>query len=141
MENFKNVLKHKYADFSGRASRKEYWMFVLFSLIFSIAFSILDGILGFKLAKEPDMGALNLVFNLAILIPSIAILVRRLHDTNRSPWWLFILLVPFVGVIVILVFLIQDSTPIVNKYGPNPNETTPPTPPAPDLTIPTSSAQ
>ncbi|NIF19295.1 DUF805 domain-containing protein [Pantoea sp. Cy-639] len=99
------VLK-KYAVFKGRARRKEYWMFVLINLLITIAIGYIDNILG----TTPLLG---LVYNLAILLPSIAVAVRRLHDNNHRGWWL---LVPIVG----LVFLIQDGTPGNNRFGPSP---------------------
>jgi uncharacterized membrane protein YhaH (DUF805 family) len=114
MNYYTSVLK-KYAVFSGRASRKEFWMFVLFSAIITIILGILDGVLNLK-------GILGLVYGLAVLIPSLAVMVRRLHDTNRSGGWVFINLIPLIGAIIVLVFVVSDSTPGDNKYGPNPKE-------------------
>ncbi len=128
MDYFLNAIKHKYATFSGRARRKEYWMFFLFYVIFNIILSILDGVLGLKGHGQYNVGVLNSIYGLVLLIPSLAIAVRRLHDTDRSGWWLLIILVPIVGAIVFIVFLCLDSTPGSNKYGPNPKENTPPTP-------------
>ena len=85
------VLK-KYAVFTGRAGRKEYWMFVLFNLIIMIVLAIIEGLAG-------SPGVIGGLYGLAVLLPSIAVSVRRLHDTNRSGWWVFISLVPVVGVI------------------------------------------
>ena len=110
MEYFIGALK-KYADFSGRATRKEFWMFILFYIIFAVVVSILEGILGTVF--------LSLIFSLALLIPSISIAARRLHDTSRTGWWQLIGLVPLIGFIVMLVFLVQDSHD-GNEYGPNP---------------------
>lgn len=112
-----SVLK-KYAVFSGRAQRKEYWMFTLFSLIISIVLSLLDGILGFS--SEGGYGLLNSLYMLAILLPSFGVAIRRLHDTNRSGWWLLIVLIPLIGAIVLLVFFVQDSQPGENRFGSNP---------------------
>jgi len=111
------VLK-KYAVFSGRARRKEYWMFVLFNVIFAIIASILDSVL-FGTAIE-GLGPLYLIYGLAVLIPSWAVSVRRLHDVGKSGWFLFILLVPIVGAIWILILDCTDSQPGENQYGPNP---------------------
>lgn len=86
----------KYADFSGRASRSEYWWFVLFILLVSMAASVIS----------PKLSAL---FSLATLLPSIAAATRRLHDTNRTGWWQLLVLVPLVGFIVLLVFLAQEG--------------------------------
>jgi uncharacterized membrane protein YhaH (DUF805 family) len=111
------VLKN-YAVFSGRARRKEYWMFVLFNFIFYVALTIIDVITG--MYSDIGLGVLSGIYSLALFIPALAVAVRRLHDTNRSGWWLFIALVPFVGAIILLVFLATDSQPGENQYGPNP---------------------
>ena len=116
-----DVLK-KYAVFSGRARRKEYWFFVLFNIIISIILAVIDGVTG-TLDPESGMGLLGLVYTLAILIPALAVSVRRLHDTGRSGWWLLLLLIPLIGTIVILIFMVQDSKPEENQYGPNPKTT------------------
>ena len=118
MNWFLAVLK-KYAVFSGRAQRAEYWYFVLFYLLISIALAVIDGITG-SFDAEAGMGLLGGIFVLAMLIPSLAVSVRRLHDTDRSGWWLLITLVPIVGAIVLLIFTVQDSTPGQNRFGPNP---------------------
>ena len=112
------VLK-KYAVFSGRARRKEYWFFVLFNIIVSIILAVIDGVTG-TLDSESGMGLLGLIYTLAILMPALAVSVRRLHDTGRSGWWLLILLIPLIGTIVILIFMVQDSKPEENQYGPSP---------------------
>jgi uncharacterized membrane protein YhaH (DUF805 family) len=106
------VLK-KYATFSGRARRTEYWMFLLFSLIASMVLAFADGILG-------TGGVLGAVYSLAVLLPTIGVSVRRLHDTGRSGWWLLVGLVPLVGPIVLVVFAVQDGNPGANAYGPSP---------------------
>lgn len=103
----------KFAEFSGRARRTEYWMFVLFNFLASFAVGIVDGIVGAN-------GALVGLYNLAVLIPSLAVGVRRLHDTGRSGWWMLISVIPVIGWIVLLVFLCQDSQPGDNGYGANP---------------------
>ncbi|KOG28562.1 DUF805 domain-containing protein [Streptomyces resistomycificus] len=113
MSWFIEALK-KYAVFSGRARRKEYWMYTLFVSIIYIVLAIVSAA-----AKQP---LIAVVFYLAILLPSLAVTVRRLHDTNRTGWWVLIGLVPLVGAIVMLVFLCSDSEPGANKYGPNPKE-------------------
>jgi uncharacterized membrane protein YhaH (DUF805 family) len=120
MNWYLDVLK-KYAVFSGRARRKEYWMFFLFNLIVSIVLTIIDGVIG-TLSAEAGVGLLSGLYTLAILVPAIAVTLRRLHDTSRSGWWILIALVPLVGGIVLLVFMLLDSTPGDNQYGPNPKE-------------------
>jgi uncharacterized membrane protein YhaH (DUF805 family) len=107
-----DVLK-KYAVFSGRARRQEYWMFTLFSVIISIVLSIIDNVAG----TSPILGA---IYSLVVLLPSLGVAVRRLHDTDRSGWWLLIGLVPLVGGIILLVFLASDGKPHENSHGPNP---------------------
>ncbi len=122
MNWYLEVLK-KYAVFSGRARRKEYWYFVLFNIIISIVLAVIDGVTG-SFSAEAGMGLLGGIYTLAVLIPGIAVSVRRLHDTERSGWWLLIALVPLIGVIVLLVFMVQDSKLGQNQYGANPKEAT-----------------
>ena len=118
MNWFLTALK-KYATFSGRAQRAEYWYFVLFYILIFIGLSFIDNITG-SFSAEAGMGLLGGILTLALLIPSIAVGVRRLHDTGRSGWWLLIVLVPLVGAIILLVFTVQDSEPGENAYGHNP---------------------
>jgi uncharacterized membrane protein YhaH (DUF805 family) len=120
MNWYLEVLK-KYAVFSGRARRKEYWYFVLFNFIISIILSILDLVLG-TFSPEVGMGILGGLYFLGVLIPSFAVTVRRLHDRDRSGWWVLIGLIPLLGLIVLLVFMLQNSTPGQNQYGANPKE-------------------
>lgn len=118
MNWYVQVLK-KYAVFSGRARRSEYWYFVLFNIIISVILAVI----GMAISGQDQFGGANLLYllySLAVLIPSLAVLVRRLHDTSRSGWWVFIGLIPLIGAIVLLVFLVQDSTPGANEYGENP---------------------
>ena len=115
MNYYITVLK-KYAVFSGRAQRAEYWYFLLFNIIFSIVISIVSTVIG------DSTNILGLLYGLAVLIPGIAVMVRRLHDTNRSGWWLLIYLVPLIGLIVIIVFMVLDSHSGENRYGVNPKE-------------------
>jgi uncharacterized membrane protein YhaH (DUF805 family) len=119
MNWYLEVIK-KYADFSGRARRKEYWYFVLFNVIISIVLAVMDGALG--LANSEGLGPLRGIYTLAILIPSIAVGVRRLHDTGRSGWYLLLGLIPCVGGIILLVFAVEDSQYGNNEYGPSPKE-------------------
>ena len=109
----------KYAVFNGRARRKEYWYFLLFNIIISIVLAVIDAVIG-TFSTEVGIGLLGGIFGLALLIPSIAVGVRRLHDTDRSGWWWLLYLIPLIGGIVLLVFLVQDSTPGENRYGSNP---------------------
>lgn len=108
----------KYAVFSGRSRRKEYWFFVLWYTIIIIGLGILDSILGTQTAK--GIGLLGTLYGLALLIPSLAVTVRRLHDTGRTGWWILIGLIPILGWIVLLVFMFLDSQPGSNEHGPSP---------------------
>ena len=132
MNWYLEVLK-KYAVFSGRSRRKEYWYFALFYLLIFIALGVVDSVVGFFsieagigiLGREVLVAPLVLVgaiFALLMFIPSLAVGVRRLHDTDRSGWWLLIALIPLGGAIVLLVFLVQDSEPGENQYGSNPKQ-------------------
>lgn len=111
------VLK-KYAVFSGRATRSEYWYFALFNIIVSVVLALVDSLIG--TGGSESLGILSGLYSLAVLLPSLGVAIRRLHDTDRTGWWLLIGLVPLIGIIVLLVFFIQDSQPGDNKYGPNP---------------------
>ena len=114
----------RYADFSGRSRRKEYWMFFLFVMIVYAVILIAGG--GFGSLEEPGAlfsgltGILFLLFVLVSFIPSIAVQVRRLHDQNRTGWWILIGFVPLVGGLILLVFMLLDGTPGENDYGPDP---------------------
>lgn len=112
MNWYVEVLK-KYAEFNGRAHRTEYWMFVLFNIIISFAISVVESFVG-------SPGVLGALYGLAVLVPSIAVGVRRLHDTDRSGLWLLAGFIPVVGFILLLIFMVQDSQPGPNQYGPNP---------------------
>lgn len=123
MNYYLDVLR-KYFVFEGRARRKEYWMFVLFSILISIVLSIVERVTGLYSA-ENGVGFLSSIYSLAILIPSITVGVRRLHDTGKSGWWILIGLIPFIGSIVLIVFFVMDSDPGQNEYGPNPKLVSP----------------
>ncbi|MEO8487402.1 MAG: DUF805 domain-containing protein [Betaproteobacteria bacterium] len=118
MDWFLGPLK-KYATFEGRARRREYWFFVLAVVLISIVLTIVDTVIG-TYNSASGYGILSGIFALAMLVPSLAVGARRLHDTGRSGWWLLIGLVPLVGAIVLIVFFVLDSHPGTNAYGPNP---------------------
>jgi uncharacterized membrane protein YhaH (DUF805 family) len=109
---------NKYADFSGRARRSEYWFFALFNVLVSIVASIIDAIIG---TRSGSFGLVEAIAGLALLVPGLAAGARRLHDTSRSGWWLLIGLIPIIGAIVLIVFFVQDSHPD-NQYGPSPKQ-------------------
>ncbi|HPH52880.1 MAG TPA: DUF805 domain-containing protein [Bacteroidales bacterium] len=113
----------QYADFGGRARRTEFWMFVLFNIIFSVIASLIDRAIGFKIGAI-QMGIIGLIYSLAVLIPALAVSVRRLHDIGKSGWMILINLIPFIGWIWFIVLMVKDSQPGENQYGPNPKEVT-----------------
>lgn len=104
----------KYAVFTGRARRKEYWYFALFNFIISFTLGFIEGFVG------SDQSVLGLIYAFAVLLPAIGVAIRRLHDTGRSGWWFLIVLFPIIGGFVLLYFLILDSDAGDNQYGPNP---------------------
>jgi uncharacterized membrane protein YhaH (DUF805 family) len=106
----------EYANFEGRASREEYWMYTLFSFIFLFVSAIFDFIL------FEDFGFFTFMFSFGTLIPSIAVAARRLHDTNKSAWLLFVAVVPLFGAILLLIYFVQAGDKSENKYGPAPSE-------------------
>ena len=106
------VLK-KYAVFDGRAHRTEFWLFFLFSFIISFFLGVIVGLVG-------SLWFITTLYALAVLIPGLAVSARRLHDTNRSGWWILTGLVPILGWIALLIFYVEDSRPGANQYGPNP---------------------
>src|SRR5215203_4637165 len=113
----------KYAVFSGRSRRMEYWYFVLFNIIVAVVLSLIDRLIG-TFSAASNIGLLSGIYALAVLIPTLAVTVRRLHDIDRTGWWILIGLVPLIGGIVLLVFALLDSTPGSNQYGPNPKGAT-----------------
>lgn len=121
MEWYLTVLR-KYAVFEGRARRKELWMFVLINIIISLVLGIVDGAAGLT-TDNGSIGLLSGLYGLAVLIPSLAVGARRLHDTGRSAWWLFIALIPVIGAIVLIVFYAIEGESGDNAYGPDPKAT------------------
>ena len=109
----------KYAVFDGRARRMEYWMFVLINCLIVVVLSVVDTVVGlFSLGNS--VGALTGLYWLVVLVPSVAVTVRRLHDTDRSGWWALLALLPLLGTIVLFVFCVLDGTPGANRFGENP---------------------
>ena len=117
LNSFLRVIR-KYKIFTGRSDRREFWMFMLCNLIIGIILGILSSI--------PIIGVIftivAVLYSLGILVPSIAVSIRRLHDTNRSGYFLLIAFVPFVGFLVVLALCAMEGTPDENQYGPNPKE-------------------
>ena len=118
MNWYLEVLK-KYAVFSGRARRKEYWFFVLFNAIFAIAAMILDNILGLAI-EDAGYGPFYILYALATIVPGVAVSVRRLHDIGKSGWYILLAIIPCVGAIILLIFDLTPGDPGDNEYGPDP---------------------
>ena len=113
----------KYADFSGRSRRMEFWMFTLVSSLISIALIFIDFILMDTFGFE--VGVLNAIYSLATIIPTLAVTVRRFHDIDRSGLSILFLLIPLIGGIIFLVMMLQEGSHGRNQYGPNPKEKSP----------------
>ncbi|QMU78815.1 DUF805 domain-containing protein [Streptacidiphilus sp. PB12-B1b] len=116
MNWYLDVLKN-YVGFSGRARRTEFWMFALINFIVAVVLGIIGAVIGTSVIGD--------IYALAVLLPSLAVAIRRLHDTGRSGWWLLIAIIPIIGWIILIVFDVSDSTPGENQYGPNPKELQP----------------
>lgn len=110
-ESIRTVLS-KYATFTGRAGRPEYWWWVLAVLLAAVVASLID-----RMIFGPDTAILGGLLSLAIIVPNIAVGVRRLHDTDRSGWWLALTLIPIIGLLVLIWFMIQPGTPGANRFG------------------------
>lgn len=121
MDNYLKVIQN-YAGFSGRAGRKEYWMFVLFNVIIMLALAVVFGAISAMLKME--LSWIASLYSLAVMCPSIAVGVRRLHDQDKSGWWILTGLIPFVGGIIVLVLMCLEGSPGDNKFGPSPKAIT-----------------
>ncbi|GAA4890624.1 DUF805 domain-containing protein [Actinomycetospora straminea] len=127
MQWYLKVLK-QYADFNGRARRTEFWMFVLFNILAAIVLSIIDVLIGTASFSSTGTGfamsggLLTTIYQLAVLIPSLAVGARRLHDTGRSGWWQLLALIPIVGAIILIVWWATDGQPGANEHGMNPKQ-------------------
>ena len=111
----------KYADFTGRARRSEYWYFALFTMLISMVLGLLAGIAGDGVLSKIITGISGLV-SLGLFVPGLAVCWRRLHDIGKSGAFYFLGLIPLVGAIILIVWFCQDSQPGTNQYGPNPKE-------------------
>lgn len=114
MNSYINVWKN-FANFSGRTRRREYWEFVLVNIVVSIALVVLEMI-------TPGLGIISTLYSWALFIPAVALLVRRLHDINKSANWISIVLVPFIGIVVLIIFALTEGTQGENQYGDDPKE-------------------
>lgn len=118
MNWYLEVLK-KYVVFSGRARRKEYWIFGLINLIAFIVLLLIDILIG-TFDYESEHGILSSIYVLITFLPNLAVSIRRLHDIGKSGWWVMIFLIPIIGQIVLLIFMCTDSQVGDNQFGPNP---------------------
>lgn len=136
MHWFLDPILHHYADFNGRTPRKAYWMFTLLNVVFFFGFAMLMGAMSGMLPGS-DLGTffimigLLMLIGLALLVPIIAIHVRRLHDLGYSGWWYLISFIPYLGGFALLILMCLPSQEGSNKYGPHPYATAEPLPPAP----------
>jgi len=128
MKSYLSVLRN-YAGFNGRARRREFWMFALLNALFSSLFITLDSFLGTSYSIPTAFegvfikyGYLQIAYGLLVLIPTLAVTVRRIHDIGKSGWMIFVFLIPIVGWIWMIILCVQDSQPGPNQYGPNPKE-------------------
>jgi uncharacterized membrane protein YhaH (DUF805 family) len=125
LDSVKSVLMNNFANFNGRASRSEYWWFVLFGYLAGFCFGFVDGVILVVMDVPMDsllwaFSPMATLFQLAIMIPALAVAVRRLHDLGKSGWWFFILLIPCVGIILYIVWMASEGEPHDNAYGPVP---------------------
>lgn len=109
----------RYFEMSGRSRRKEYWMFTLFNVLVAAFSAALDGLIGFGF---DDNGPFGIITSLALLVPGLTVWVRRLHDTDRTAWWILLVFIPILGWIALLVFACQEGTRGSNRYGPDPKD-------------------
>lgn len=118
-DQFLHVLTRRYADARGRARRRDYWTFIALGTAASLGISLIS--MKFVTTPAgPTLNALNILITAGLIIPSVAITARRLHDTGRSGWTQLLLLLPIVGLLILMIFLIQDGQHSHNTYGPNP---------------------
>ena len=109
----------KYPEFSGRAARTEYWWWTLFYFLVSLVLGVIDGTMLFSSGGTGPLGA---IATLVLLLPTIAVSARRLHDTDRSAWWLLLFFVPVIGLLVLLFFFVTKSDPGPNRFGDAPED-------------------
>ena len=110
--NFRSIITEHYFDFNGRARRQTFWYFFLVNIVIAIVLGIIDGIIGTQI-----IGSL---YSLAVLLPGLGLSVRRLHDLDKSGWWLLIAIIPLIGALVLLYWFIQPGTAGANQYGADP---------------------
>jgi uncharacterized membrane protein YhaH (DUF805 family) len=112
----------RYAEFSGRSRRKEFWLFELLMIVAGVVIGTIEGIIGINTMVGGIYGPLTTLLALGTLVPGIAVGIRRLHDTDRSGWWLLLALIPFIGALVLLFFFVSDGTRGPNRFGADPKD-------------------
>ena len=121
MEWYLKVVRDNFANFNGRARRKEYWMFILFNFLIALGLGVVTGILSAISESLGMLGAvIYVIYAIAILIPNLAVIVRRLHDTGNSGWMILISFIPLIGGIWLLVLMCTEGNVGPNEYGPDP---------------------
>jgi len=114
IEIYKTVILKKYAEFNGRSRRREFWMFILANIIVAIVLGIIAGIIHARF--------LSILYSLAVIVPNIAIGIRRMHDINKSGFWILVGIIPFIGWIWFIILAVQEGTKGSNTYGPDPKQ-------------------
>ena len=109
------AIKDNYCNFNGRASRSEYWWYCLFAVILGVVISVLFSF------SQTAVSVVSGIVNLALLLPSLGLCVRRLHDVGKSGWWIFLAFIPVIGAIVLIIWFCQPRQPQTTAYGPGPN--------------------
>lgn len=109
---FVELIRNKYVDFNGRARRSEFWYFVLFNSVISLAVGLVAGLIG--------ISWLTYIYSAALLLPSLGVAVRRLHDIGKSGWWLLISFIPLIGGIWLIILMVKEGNLGTNAYGPDP---------------------
>lgn len=117
--NYYSICLSKFADFSGRARRREYWTFVLVNCLIALLLMTLGLAFG---EDSPASNIMVTIFYLIMLVPNLSVSVRRLHDIGKSGWYMFLSLIPLIGGLILLIWSLMDSEPGENQYGKNPKE-------------------
>ncbi|MCC5921206.1 MAG: DUF805 domain-containing protein [Cyclobacteriaceae bacterium] len=115
----------RYSDFNGRSRRKEYWIFVLFNLLFASIAAFIDNAAGLTYLPSAGLGPIETVYVIIMFVPSVAVAVRRLHDTGKTGWLLFLAIIPIIGTIILIVFFVQKGDEGSNQYGVDPKTNDP----------------
>lgn len=123
MNWYLKVVRDNYFNFSGRARRQEFWMFMLINFIIAAILSVLDSVLGLNFGSEQQNGMLNTIYSLLVFIPTLALYVRRLHDYGKSGWWILLLFFIIIGWIWLLIWFCMEGENKPNKWGENPKGT------------------